>query len=304
MTLEQALAKLQDPDVQARVYAIRWLRVLGGPLAVDALIGALDDSDPNGGVPFSAMTALGQIKAQAAVPILMERVQRNHPAVWRSFYIKTLGEIGDHRALPVLIAALEHSGERIAKAACGALSSIGDPEAIESLRRRLNDPRWVVRFAACEALFQLKVTDDRLSAALEELAQPDAQSSPAPQIYALNVAAVEAADRLDTARQGPAQSQATTLSSLDPQRAERLERAAQRAADNHRRHCRLMIRELAGRRSGKGHEEADIPTEGGDKAAQLEHFPGEHVSEALRQALADPDPDVGTPRLYSVGRSR
>jgi hypothetical protein len=42
MTLDQALAELQNPDPRVHLCAIRWLRVIGGPQAVAALVAALD----------------------------------------------------------------------------------------------------------------------------------------------------------------------------------------------------------------------------------------------------------------------
>jgi hypothetical protein len=68
MTLEQALAELQNPDPQVRVHAVRWLRVLGGPEAVAGPIGGLDDPDSEGFVPIRVEVALGQMSAREAVP--------------------------------------------------------------------------------------------------------------------------------------------------------------------------------------------------------------------------------------------
>src|SRR5205823_5644748 len=112
MTLEQALAELQNPDAQARVRAVRWLRVLGGPQAVAALIGALEDPDPDGAVPVRAEMALGEMKAGEAIPTLIERLRSApHPAS-RRITIHTLEQIGDPRAVPALIEALEDSDEQ------------------------------------------------------------------------------------------------------------------------------------------------------------------------------------------------
>ena len=83
MTLEQALAELRDPDPQARVRAVRWLRVLGGPEAVAALIGALDD--PFEDVFASAGLALGEMQVREAVPILIERVRSDRRWEERAF---------------------------------------------------------------------------------------------------------------------------------------------------------------------------------------------------------------------------
>jgi HEAT repeat protein len=274
MTLEQALSVLQNPAAQARVRAVRWLRVLGGERAVAALIGALDDPDPNGAVPHYAVTALGEMQAREAVPILIERVQSDCWAMWRRSYIDTLGQIGDPPALPLLVGALDDPEEQIVKAACSALSRVSDPEAIEPLLRLLDDPRWLVRQAACEALFELKVTDERLSAALEELALPDEQDSPAPQIHALNLAALEAIERCDTALGVQPR----------PRRASaELEKVAQEAAGRTRRRYRWMSEEVVRRRVGDGNGEADGPAEGKEEVSP------EELEDALAE-LRESDP--------------
>jgi HEAT repeat protein len=70
MTLEQALLELQDPDPRVHLRAIRTLRVIGGPQAVAALIGALDR--PSADIRCRAARALGEMKAREAVPALTE----------------------------------------------------------------------------------------------------------------------------------------------------------------------------------------------------------------------------------------
>jgi HEAT repeat protein len=96
MTLEQALAELRSPDPQVRARAVRWLRVLGGPQAVAALIAALDD--PSEEVFPQAALALGEMQVREAVPILIGRVESDRRWEERAFYLGVLGDIGDPRA--------------------------------------------------------------------------------------------------------------------------------------------------------------------------------------------------------------
>ena len=96
MTLDQALAQLQNPDAQAQVRAVRWLRVLGGERAVAALIGALDDGSLD--IQAEAVRALGAMQAREAVPALIERFQSDRPVPDRASAIQALVEGRDPRA--------------------------------------------------------------------------------------------------------------------------------------------------------------------------------------------------------------
>ncbi len=206
--------------------------------------------------------ALDKAQAYEVVPVMIARVQSDRRANCRQLCVKVLGYIGDARALPALIAALDDSDEgvvraafhalgRIAdpraravlmaaldnpeewivKAACGTLSLLDDPGAVEPLLRLLDDPRWFVREAACGALFELRVADNRLSAALEELAQGDELSLLGSQIHSSMLA------RLLAEQKG------RWLLRLPSER----ERLAEEVTDRARRHCRWMAEEVARR---------------------------------------------------------
>src|SRR5437867_2717691 len=60
------------------------------------------------------------------------------------------------QALTELIGALDDPDEQVVRDACRALSSFGDAQAIDPLLL-LERPDWLVRHAACEALFELEV---------------------------------------------------------------------------------------------------------------------------------------------------
>ena len=71
--MEQTLAELQNPDPDARVRSIRRLRLIGGPQAVAAITGMLDDPDER--VRGRAAIALSEMEAREVVPLLIERLE-------------------------------------------------------------------------------------------------------------------------------------------------------------------------------------------------------------------------------------
>ncbi|MEN9249159.1 MAG: HEAT repeat domain-containing protein [Gloeomargarita sp. GXS_bins_116] len=106
MTVAEALAQLQSPDPSQRYYAAWWLGRFRVKEAVPALIAALQDE--------SDRTALG------GYPL------RRNAA-------RALGEIGDPRAVPGLIACLQVADFQLRAAAATALGLLGDPQAIPPL---------------------------------------------------------------------------------------------------------------------------------------------------------------------------
>lgn len=114
LTVEQAIANLQGEDLGLRVYAAWWLgrfRV-DAPEAVDVLIASLKDEDDRtnaGGYPLRRNAA------------------------------RALGKLGDHRAIPALLQALECSDFYVREAAAQSLEMLGDVSCISRLIELLND---------------------------------------------------------------------------------------------------------------------------------------------------------------------
>ncbi|MBD2166247.1 HEAT repeat domain-containing protein [Calothrix membranacea FACHB-236] len=114
LTVEQAIANLQGEDLGLRVYAAWWLgrfRV-DAPEAIDVLITALEDEDDRtnaGGYPLRRNAA------------------------------RALGKLGEKRAVPALIKALECSDFYVREAAAQSLEMLGDSSSIPRLIELLND---------------------------------------------------------------------------------------------------------------------------------------------------------------------
>lgn len=114
LTIEQAIANLQGEDLGLRVYAAWWLgrfRV-DAPEAVDVLMAALEDEDDRthvGGYPLRRNAA------------------------------RALGKLGDHRAVPALLRALECSDFYVREAAAQSLELLGDVSCAFRLTQLLKD---------------------------------------------------------------------------------------------------------------------------------------------------------------------
>ena len=98
---------------------------IGNPRAVDPLIGFLKDQRQGrfGSVRSQAPSALRQIGAPAREPLTVALADTD-PVV-RKDAARTLGEIGDARAIDPLTAVVNDQDADVRKAAAEALDSIG-----------------------------------------------------------------------------------------------------------------------------------------------------------------------------------
>jgi phycocyanobilin lyase alpha subunit len=112
LTVEQAIANLTHADLSLRYYAAWWLGKFakGEPEVVDALIAALDDEADRtelGGYPLRRNAA------------------------------RSLGKLGDHRAVPALVHCLNCSDFYVREAAAQSLGMLGDRTCIPLLMQWL-----------------------------------------------------------------------------------------------------------------------------------------------------------------------
>ncbi len=192
--LPSLIAGVADPDVRVRQAAIEALEVLGADAApaAPALVRAL--ADRNVFVRWAAARALGKMApaqaalavpglqallrdrdldvrlaaaaalkhygpaAQAALPVLLEAVQKGDPTV-RLAALEVLKSIGPpaQAAIPVIAAALQAPDVRVRQAAAHLLGRFG-PLALgarESLRLAMLDDNPEVRRAASDALLHI-----------------------------------------------------------------------------------------------------------------------------------------------------
>ncbi len=192
--LPSLVAGVADPDVRVRQAAIEALEVLGADAApaAPALVRAL--ADRNVFVRWAAARTLGKMApaqavlavpglqallrdrdldvrlaaaealkhfgpaAQAALPVLLEAVQKGDPTV-RLAALEVLESIGPpaQAAIPVIAAALQTPDVRVRQAAAHLLGRFGPLalEARESLRLAMLDGNSEVRRAASDALLHI-----------------------------------------------------------------------------------------------------------------------------------------------------
>jgi phycocyanobilin lyase subunit alpha len=112
LTVEQAIANLTGPDLGLRFYAAWWIGRFNvrDDRAVARLIDALSDEadrTPEGGYPLrrNAARALGKLGDHAAVPGLIAALDCADSYV-REAAAESLGMLGDRAAVPMLVARL------------------------------------------------------------------------------------------------------------------------------------------------------------------------------------------------------
>ena len=98
-----------SPSYEARALAVWALYRIGTPRAEEGVRAALDDA--NFRVRVAAARAAGMARDAQAVDRLMQMVGRDQPAARRQA-ATALGQIGDARSVPALIAAAARAGDR------------------------------------------------------------------------------------------------------------------------------------------------------------------------------------------------
>ncbi len=112
---------LKDPNANVRATAAKSLGLLGYREAIPELIKALKDEE---WVCFSALDALGELKAEEAVSDIASLLSNSSEAV-RFAAIETLGKLGSEKAVDALLSYLPKASEDEGNAAIKSLIQIG-----------------------------------------------------------------------------------------------------------------------------------------------------------------------------------
>jgi HEAT repeat protein len=146
-----------DEDIEARTRAALALGKIGDQRAFDPLIKAISEDDLQ--LSWYAIEALGMLRDSRAIPILIAALE--HPDVdRRKSASSALVNFGDG-AVPPLISIAKDMNKRWRIFAIKTLGEIGDTRALEALNDLLNDQDESIRLYAAEAVkaMNLRSTD-------------------------------------------------------------------------------------------------------------------------------------------------
>jgi cellulose synthase operon protein C len=144
--------ELQEANPARRREVVRLLASYPAHAVREPLLASL--SDPDAGVRAEAAEAVGRVRLDEAVPVLLDWLGDADADV-RTGAAIALGRIGTARAVAPLVRLLGDTRPEVRKASVSALESIGGPEVTVPLLGRLDDPDPAVRVAAAEALGRL-----------------------------------------------------------------------------------------------------------------------------------------------------
>lgn len=153
---DAALRALRDRTFTRRYVAAWTLGELGATSAAADLVEVLAQGEQL--AAREAARALVKLGPET-VPTLLAALPRQEP-VAAGYAVRSLGELGDARAAPALLAILEQSQTppELRADTAWALGRLGDPAAGEALLPWLGDPIWRVRLEVCRALGLLQVS--------------------------------------------------------------------------------------------------------------------------------------------------
>lgn len=150
-----------EGEVGEKKEAIRELRRLGTPDAVQTLSQALGDDDPR--VRNAAMEALSSIGGDEALAALASASVHDDARV-RGEAAYALAMAGGNSSIEYLSLALHDEDPRVRSAAIDSLGDIGDARSISVIQQALQDPDLAIRERALEVINE--INDDAAFRAL------------------------------------------------------------------------------------------------------------------------------------------
>lgn len=162
------ITALNDPVPGVRIQAARALGRVGDASSVPALLNALRGTDEVlGSQILQSLVQLGGL----SVPALLSESSSN--SAWMRWHsIRALGEIGDHRAIPVLVRSLTDKDHSVAWMGAKGLARFGKDSLVPVLRllQTAEASPWLVETASY-VLYDLYHRDSKLKPYLEPVVQ-------------------------------------------------------------------------------------------------------------------------------------
>lgn len=115
-------AEAEEPwlDRQARWACVRALRTIGDQAALPVFVEVLGSDDEDDSLMRAdAASALGEMRASGAIPILLNRLATDPSPLVRKSVAKTLGELEHEELAPQLLQALMNDEDEIVRTAAG-----------------------------------------------------------------------------------------------------------------------------------------------------------------------------------------
>jgi len=166
----QRVKLLRHPNAGVRARAAMLLAHAPPDEAIAGLLEAL--GDPASGVRFEVARTLGVMGDERAVPFLVRRLAGERTVRVTAALLYALARSGGGYVAHVVEGFLEHPSQQVRAAAAGALGALGDAGQRDALWSALRfapeDPGFLVRAAALGAFVQLGWREDVVTA-IEEL---------------------------------------------------------------------------------------------------------------------------------------
>lgn len=137
---------------RVRTRAAEALGAIGDPTALEPLADRFDQ-EPSLPAQAALIKSLGELKDPAALPVLRRAIEKSDPV--RCKAIAALGEIGGPEAVRLVTDQLDHRSAPVRYQAVTALGRIGSPTTVTHLEPLARDPDEMVRRAAIKSIKDL-----------------------------------------------------------------------------------------------------------------------------------------------------
>ncbi len=162
---DSEVLKLLDADDWRKRYAAleRWKPSAEGAAVIEKALG-----DKHMSVRRLAVVHIGELEANAALPLLYRAMKDDSPAVRRTAG-DTISDLGDNRAIQPMIEALEDANKLVRWRAARFLYEVGDESAVPALKRTVDDPEFEVSLQAAWALERIEGGEEAVGTVWQQM---------------------------------------------------------------------------------------------------------------------------------------